>query len=88
MSQFGPGRRRYEDGDYVLTPKHQAGTVVSAYVEGEPQHDWAYWDGDFNCWHTSGDEYLQHVYRIRVGDELEPWPEDMLEPATILDALI
>ncbi len=88
MSQFGPGQQRYKDGEFVLTPKRQAGRVLGSYVEQEPQHDWAYWDDDFNRWFTSGDEYLQHVYRVQVGDEVEPWPEDMLDPATILDGMV
>lgn len=88
MSQFGPGERRYEDGDFVLTPKKQGGRIVGAYIDHEPQHDDFYWDDDLNSWWSSGDEYLQHVYRVQVGNEIEPWPEDMLDPATVLDALI
>jgi hypothetical protein len=92
VSQFGPGPQIYKVGDYVLTPKRQPGKVVGAYREREPQHDEAYWDYDLNCWWTSGDEYIQWVYKIEVtvrGEkQVEPWPEDMLEVAGLLDIIV
>lgn len=87
MSQFGPGRQIYKKDDYVLTPKRQPGKVVGVYAEREPQHDDAYWDYDLNCWWTSGDEYLQWVYQVEVNGAVEPWPEDMLEEAGLLEVL-
>ena len=88
MSQFGPGQRKFADGEFVRTPKGAAGRVVRAYVEQEPQHDDAFWDHELNCWWTDGDEYMQHVYHVETADGVWPWPEELLETATVLDMLV
>ena len=88
MSMIFPGAPLYAPGAFVRTPKKQVGQVVRAYLEREPQHDWDEWDEELNCWLAVPDEYMQHVYHIEIGEEIEPWPQDMLESVSILDALI
>lgn len=87
MSQFGPGPRKYADGEFARTPRGP-GKVVAAYREVEPQHDDAQWDDDLNRWWTNGDEYLQWVYQIETADGVWPWPEDLLQDATLLDMIV
>ena len=88
MSQFGPGPRKFADGDFVLTPKGQGGKIVEAYTEAEPDHDEAYWIDDRYGWETSGDQHLEWIYKVEVSAEVHPWPEDMLKSATVLDMLV
>ena len=76
-----PGGRLYADGEYVQTPKRQIARVVGSYLEHEPQHDWSFED--------NADECMQHVYIVETAaGTKEPWPEDMLEASSLLDALI
>jgi hypothetical protein len=76
-----PGRRLYADGEWVRTPKRQIGQVLGSYLEHEPQHDWSFED--------NADEHMQHVYVVEMAaGNKEPWPEDMLEQSSVLDALV
>lgn len=91
MSMIYPGPRRFDDGDYVRTNKGTVGRVVSATLEHEPTHDWQHWDDELG-WQGPADEYMQHVYRVEFLDTwdepyTEPWPEDLLETACVLDLI-
>jgi hypothetical protein len=92
MSWRPPGERRFTDGEFVRTPKKQAGRIVGHFVGRSPQHNEGWWDDRTNRWETSGDEYGDNIYHVELLDQwdepyTEPWPEDLLEPATLLDAL-
>jgi len=86
MSMIYPGPRKFQDGEWVRTYKG-VGRVVGCELGREPTHDWlVVWEED--CWINVEDEYMEHVYQVEMGDEVWPWPEDLLEQASVLDALI
>lgn len=66
---------------------------MSWFPAGQRRYNDYYWDRDLNCWWSTGDEYNEHVYHVELLDTwgepyTEPWPEDMLEPGSVLDALL
>ena len=86
MSQFGPDAQIYKIGDYVLTPRHRPGKIVGSYREAQPQHK--YWDWVDGGWTYHPDQYLEWIHQIEVNGEVQPWPEDMLTAASVLDMLV
>lgn len=94
MSMRYPGPREFGDGAYVRTPTGKVGRVVESRVEREPQHDEWWWCDKTHEWYLGdGDEYMQHVYVVEfvtAADEVEtwPWPEDLLEVSSPMDALV
>ena len=92
MSMRYPGRRQFNDGAYVKTPTGKVGKVTGARLEHEPMHDCYHWEDGFG-WDTGGDEYMQHVYVVEFvtpsGEAEEwPWPEDLLEVSSPMDAMV
>jgi len=85
MSMRYPGRREFNDGVYVRTPTGKVGKVTGSRLEHEPSHDCYHWE--------DGDEYMQHVYVVEfvaLCGEVEewPWPEELLEFSSPMDALV
>lgn len=88
-----PQKRHHEDGAWVQTPTRRVGRIASAHFGREAQHDDLEWCEDSDRWVTRSDEYLENVYQVRFLDTwgepyTEPWPEHLLDPVSVLDALV
>jgi len=94
MSMRYPNDRKFNDGTYVRSPTGQVGRVVGHQIEHEPSHNNWWWCDEDNKWRFgNGDEYMQNVYFVEfvtAADEEEtwPWPEDLLEFSSPMDAMV
>ena len=93
MTTIYPQRPKHASGAWVQTSTRRVGRIVSAHQGPEAQHDDLEWCEDSDRWVTCSDEYLENVYQVQFLDTwgepyTEPWPEHLLDPVSVLDALI